>query len=104
MAGRLPAPEWRGERAALIAECEEYNRLAESGAFDDEGDWNLWVEDHPRFAAYLKWAQTLPADEAEAAMENGDPHLINWYLDGPILAVYSIPADLLAVGERECQD
>jgi hypothetical protein len=75
-------PGWRGERAALLAEIEEYYRLYESNALDDDGDWNAWVEDHPRFAAYWQWQRALDPHERYDALMSGDRHLLNWYFDG----------------------
>jgi hypothetical protein len=82
MGDRSDGPGWRGERAALLAEIEEYYRLYESGAFDDDGDWNAWVEDHPRFAAYWQWQRALDPHERYDALMGGDRHLLNWYFDG----------------------
>lgn len=83
MVDREQGGAWRGERSALLAEVEEYNRLYDGGAFDDDDEWNAWIERHPRFTAYWDWQSEIDDRDRNAALARGDEYLLDLYFDGP---------------------
>jgi hypothetical protein len=73
-------PDTVDERVQLLAEFARYRQLADCGTFDHKNDWSGWLADHPLFADYEGWEETLSPTDQTLAFLMDDEDRIRWYL------------------------